>query len=84
MFNKIENRTIYGFIDKQNVITIKDFEEAYKNILSAVDSGEIGMDRLDESVQRILTVKFMRGIIPENVDSPVQAATAQAVTITPQ
>ena len=61
-----------------------DFEEAYKNILSAVDSGEIGMDRLDESVQRILTVKFMRGIIPENVDSPVQAATAQAVTITPQ
>ena len=61
-----------------------DFEEAYKNILSAVDSGEIGMDRLDESVQRILTVKFMRGIIPENVDSPVQAATAQAVTTTPQ
>lgn len=42
------------------------------------------MDRLDESVQRILTVKFMRGIIPENVDSPVQAATAQAVTTTPQ
>ena len=61
-----------------------DFEEAYKTILSAVDSGEIGMDRLDESVQRILTVKFMRGIIPENVDSPVQAATAQAVTTTPQ
>lgn len=61
-----------------------DFEEAYKNILSVVDSGEIGMDRLDESVQRILTVKFMRGIIPENVDSPVQAATAQAVTTTPQ
>mgnify|MGYP000015355773 FL=1 len=61
-----------------------DFEEAYKNILSAVESGEIGMDRLDESVQRILTVKFMRGIIPENVDSPVQAATAQAVTTTPQ
>ena len=39
---------------------------------------------IDESVQRILTVKFMRGIIPENVDSPVQAATAQAVTTTPQ
>ena len=30
MFNKIENRAIYGIIDKQNVITIKDFEEAYK------------------------------------------------------
>lgn len=31
MFNKIENRAIYGIIDKQNVITIKDFEEAYNN-----------------------------------------------------
>lgn len=30
MFNKIENRAIYGIYDKQNVITIKDFEEAYK------------------------------------------------------
>lgn len=30
MFNKIENRAIYGIINKQNVITIKDFEEAYK------------------------------------------------------
>lgn len=30
MFNEIENRTIYGIINKQNVITIKDFEEAYK------------------------------------------------------
>lgn len=31
MFNEIENRTIYGIINKQNVITIKDFEEAYNN-----------------------------------------------------
>lgn len=31
MFNKIENRTIYGIINKQNVITIKDFEESYNN-----------------------------------------------------
>lgn len=31
MFNKIENRAIYGIINKQNVITIKDFEEAYNN-----------------------------------------------------
>lgn len=30
MFNEIENRTIYGIINKQNVITIQDFEEAYK------------------------------------------------------
>ena len=31
MFNEIENRTIYGIINKHNVITIKDFEEAYNN-----------------------------------------------------
>lgn len=47
-----------------------DFEEAYQAVLSAIKEGEVGMDRLDESVQRILTVKFMRGIIPEMQDRP--------------
>lgn len=66
------------------VLMPTDFEEAYQAVLSAVESGEIGMDRLDESVQRILTVKFMRGIISEDMERPAQAATTQAVTAIPQ
>lgn len=31
MFNEIEKRSILGFIKKQNVITMKDFESAYEN-----------------------------------------------------
>lgn len=31
MFNEIEKRSILGFVKKQNVITMKDFENAYEN-----------------------------------------------------
>lgn len=31
MFNEIEKRSILGFVNKQNVISMEDFENAYKN-----------------------------------------------------
>ena len=52
-----------------------DFEEAYYAILDAVNSGEIESQRIDDSVQRILTVKFMRGIIPAEQAIPVKEQT---------
>ena len=38
-------------------------DEAYNEILTKVNDGKISSERLDESVLRILTVKFKRGII---------------------
>jgi len=35
-----------------------DFEEAYQAILDAVASGTISEERIDESVRRILRVKY--------------------------
>ena len=53
-----------------------DFKEAYEAVLSAAKSGEISMERVDESVQRILTVKFMRGVILPDQDKPNVEQTA--------
>lgn len=52
-----------------------DFEEAYNAILDAIKSGDVDAERIDESVQRILTVKFMRGIIPDSQDRPATEQT---------
>lgn len=41
----------------------EDFEESYQAILSAVRSGEISMERLDESVLRILRLKEAQGLL---------------------
>ena len=40
-----------------------NLEQAYNGILRAVESGEITEARIDESVRRILTVKYQSGII---------------------
>ncbi|MCM1235503.1 MAG: hypothetical protein NC489_35840, partial [Ruminococcus flavefaciens] len=40
-----------------------DLPEAYQEILGRVQDGSISEDRLKESVLRILTVKFKRGIL---------------------
>lgn len=39
------------------LLTPKNFEEAYNGILEAVKNGEVSMERLNESVRRILTMK---------------------------
>lgn len=54
-----------------------DFGEAYEAILNAVESNEINIERVDEAVQRILTVKFMRGIISDTQDRPAIAPESQ-------
>ena len=40
------------------ILMPQDFEDAYQGILSAVNSGTISEDRIDESVRRILEVKM--------------------------
>lgn len=40
-----------------------DFEAAYNEILNKVKDGSISEERLDETVSRILTLKFQRGIL---------------------
>lgn len=47
------------------VLMPKDLDTAYNEILSKIKDGTISNERLDASVLRILTVKFMRGIISE-------------------
>lgn len=42
--------------------TPKKKEEVYQSLLTAVRTGEISAERLDESVRRILTVKQRRGL----------------------
>ena len=41
-----------------------DLEMAYNEIINRINDGSISKERLDASVLRILTVKFMRGIMP--------------------
>lgn len=41
-----------------------DLEMAYNEIINRINNGSISKERLDASVVRILTVKFMRGIMP--------------------
>ena len=40
-----------------------NLEQAYNGVIQAVESGEITESRIDESVRRILTVKYESGII---------------------
>lgn len=46
------------------ILSPSDFNAAYKGVLNAVKSGEISEQRINESVTRILTVKYKMGILP--------------------
>ena len=43
------------------VLMPSDFQAAYSGLYTAVRSGEISEERIDESVRRILTAKVKRG-----------------------
>ena len=43
-----------------------DYIEAFDGIVDAVKSGKISETRLDESVLRILNLKYQYGLLPEN------------------
>lgn len=47
--------------------TVKKKDEVYDSLLAAVRSGEISMERLDQSVRRILRVKKRRGLFDRAV-----------------
>jgi beta-N-acetylhexosaminidase len=65
-------------------------DEAYHGVLDAVRDGDVSEDRIDESVRRILTLKWYRGIVEEPtpdrnavrrvVGTPEHLAEAQAIT----
>lgn len=46
------------------VLMPEELDTAYNEILSKISDGTMSMERLDASVLRILTVKFMRSIMP--------------------
>jgi len=45
------------------ILMPESFEEAYNGILKAVKDGEITEERLNQSLQRILALKFERNIL---------------------
>lgn len=53
----------------------QDIDEYIDAIESAVNNGEIKQSQIDESVKRILSLKFKYGIIPEATAQPTAAAT---------
>ncbi|MGC9664991.1 glycoside hydrolase family 3 protein [Planosporangium sp. 12N6] len=67
-----------------------DLDLAYRSVLAAVRDGELTERRIDESVQRILRLKFRRGLVrnpyvdasrlPATVGTADHLATAQAIT----
>ena len=42
------------------IYTTSDFESAYQGVVDAVNEGVILSERIDESVRRILRIKFMK------------------------
>ena len=55
----------YGAVSggADRVLMPLDLEMAYNEIINRINNGSISKERLDASVLRILTVKFMRGIM---------------------
>lgn len=56
--------------------------DSYNSILQAVKEGSITMERLDESVGRILETKVKRGIIPVDTDLGVEKLNSDLVGTT--
>ncbi len=60
----------------------ENFQSAYEGLLSAVNSGELSEDRIDESVTRILTVKMQMDSYVEDSDEETEeiAGTVENLT----
>ncbi|AZU64090.1 glycoside hydrolase family 3 protein [Neobacillus mesonae] len=56
-------------------------EAVAKGLYEAVNSGDISMDRIEASVERILTLKLNRGIVKEEVGSSLEEKVANAVKV---
>ncbi|SDI48607.1 glycoside hydrolase family 3 protein [Natribacillus halophilus] len=55
-----------------------DVEEVAEWLITAVQEGEISEERIDDSVERILTLKLKRGIVKEEHPFPVEEKIEQA------
>ncbi|MFD2925197.1 glycoside hydrolase family 3 protein [Halobacillus naozhouensis] len=53
-------------------------EQVVKGLLEAVESGEISVDRIEESVERILTLKLNRGVIKSETATNMDEVLANA------
>lgn len=56
-------------------------EEVAGGLLNAVNSGEISEERIEASVERILTLKIKRGIIKEETPQPIEEKIANALEV---
>jgi beta-N-acetylhexosaminidase len=56
-------------------------EEVAGGLLNAVNSGEISEERIEASVERILTLKIKRGIIKEETPQPIEEKIADALKV---
>ena len=43
------------------ILMPKDFREAYQGVIDAVNNGTLPLERIDQSLRRILTVKLQMG-----------------------
>jgi beta-N-acetylhexosaminidase len=48
------------------VLMPDDFVEAYNGVLEAVNDGELSEKKINNALERILTIKIRRGIIPQD------------------
>ncbi len=60
------NRYVKAIEAGIDVLEVTNFSDAKKQIMDAVDSGKIEVTRINESVQRILALKFEYGLIKED------------------
>lgn len=63
--NDIEDKYKKAVLAGNDVLEVTNFEDAKSEILEAYRSGDISEDRIDESVERILAMKFAYGVINE-------------------
>lgn len=55
--------------------------EVRSGLLEAIDSGEISVDRIEASVERILSLKIKRGVIKEVTPMPAEEKIANALKV---
>ena len=57
---KMENACVDAFISGADILLMpRDYKKSFDAVKNAVASGKISMERLDESVRRILTYKLV-------------------------
>ncbi|MDV2582220.1 glycoside hydrolase family 3 N-terminal domain-containing protein [Alkalibacillus haloalkaliphilus] len=56
-------------------------EEVAEGLLEAIDSGDITEERIEASVERILTLKLERGIVKEENPEPIEEKVANALQV---